>query len=272
MNTLYAETVSVVTIEAVASQKYVEQKRAFFLKRLSTLRRDQFVAVMAYLNNICYFAAQYAIDDNLRVELDELYIVLAASDAGKLQVCLANKWQQRYNRKYWDEASSSAGAIRRVRSLLQDLGLLKFTPVEAGTTFAPPMLEAIDFQGCLIAYEAAEIICGGGYVDIREDVPEHKGAVMVALFNATFRGVAQYRRKNIGFKGNDEIAIEVIEPKWRSVPDAECWLKEYEPPFFSFEYWKERFLRCVRSKRKPKKEFKPIVPSIDPYLHQLIPY
>lgn len=244
---------------SIASTKWVEDQRAKFFEAFCGYEEDRLYAIMGYLNNACYFptiaALSFPMDEQEQIEVDRptLLKAIAASQDGRIAVTMTNLWQRKYLADHWPKAANSGGAIRRVRSLLRDLGLFEFDEVQPGSTYVPPALQKFDLLRSLIAYEACEkVFLDRGYLLVDDDfLPDHKGVTMVALFNAAFLGVAQFGRKNNGLDENVEV-VEPIEPTVTlDQPDLGI---NYRPRVLTIDFWKGLYVDYVAKQRKKKLE------------------
>ncbi len=168
----------------------------------------------------------------------------AASQNGEASIEMTNIYLSAYLKKHWPGACHSEHSCRNVRQLLstglwktrtnQDtgeieevwgLGFLDFTPKVTGTTVIPPTLENMDLVGMAQLYRCAyqlwkeRMIRKFPDTDPFDLLPEHKGALMLTLFDSLFFGMIQFN--SAGFERS---LIEVnIESVAKSVKRVVMW-------------------------------------------------
>lgn len=273
------------------SLSWIQQEREKASQAFLKKSVPQLLGIMSFLNTAAFFAALNAkalttkeykvikdhgdgieelMETRLDVEPHKFQALLNGSIAGTLEVVFTNKWQRKHNKSTWDGYCRSGGGIRAARQTLADYGLFEFDAVEAGSTVVPPTLRNLDIFRMLIAYEVCERILletkmkhdedGELRYFTIDDLPCHKGALMVTLFNAAFDGVAEYRREEEVTERSRE---PMIEPQLNTSVGV-CQLVVS----IAKEFWQKRFRVHNWGKRK-KTHTRSLIP---PHLELAIPF
>ncbi len=254
-----------ITQHQITKQEFLEKESKIF-DRIQDLNTPQLLAVMGVTNAYCWAALErLELLENNKLLPQKAGDIIAASQTGVASIEMTNIYLSAYLKKHWSGACSSEHSCRNVRQLLstglwktrtnQDtgeieevwgLGFLDFTPKLSGTTVIPPTLENMDLVGMAQLYRCAyqlwkeKMIRKFPDTDPFDLLPEHKGALMLTLFDSLFYGMIQFN--SVGFERS---LIEVnVESVVKSVKRAVMW-------FFS-----ESYKICRRGwRRLIKREF-----------------
>lgn len=141
-----------------------------------------------------------------------------------------------YLKKFWEGASTSRTQLWKTKKMLSEVFGL-FTCEErtfkAGQWGKATVIQDFDFAGALLLYEHLEDLLRRHYADEKDGfdgLPEHKGAIVVLLFNKFFAGIARYRRLDRG--ETKEEAKREENDNQRAESDRDCFVK---PRHFTFQ-------------------------------------
>jgi len=157
-------------------------------------------------------------DENKGINPTRLSIFMAGTEAGLVEMTMTSGWLTDYLKNNWDGAANSAFSCREMRKILGDcvwdevdpetgeikvcrnegFGIFEFTPVFRGTTVEPPTLKHFNIAKALIFYRIADhelrrrLAIKFPDDNPYDHLPEHKGRLMVNLWNALLCGFCDY--------------------------------------------------------------------------------
>lgn len=195
--------------------------------KVEKLPTSRIFTIMGYLNAAVGLSTMSA-DAMLKtkagyvIQPQQMQEILNCSRSGYLSIAPCITWLSEYLRQHWPRASNSRPSIYKVRHILEeDFGVFSFekkglTPWYKGQrkpTGTP--LEQLDLAKGLLLYEVCEQVLLDRDLTLEDDFPEHRGAVMVKLFNWVFKGIAKFSRV-------DEVVMGALAATW----DAIEWFEE----------------------------------------------
>lgn len=223
-----------ITHHTITRQEFSEKEERI-LERIANLNIPQLLAVMGITNAYCWAALTRLdlLEDN-KFSSQKAGEVVAASQQGIVEIEMTNMYLSKYLKKHWPGACSSEHSCRNIRQLLSSnvwktntdeetgeiqqvwgLGFLDFTPKLSGTTVTPPTLENMDLVGLSQLYRCAYLLWKDKMqkkfidTDPFDLLPEHKGALMMVLFDSLFYGMVQFN--SVGFETNEiKVDAELI--------------------------------------------------------------
>lgn len=247
---------------AIVQKNWIDQVRFEVYQAIKTLSIPRLKQAMAMLNYMLLWKARESgaiegvdLKYQYMVNRDRLKDLINGSQSGTIAVQTSMMWLSKTIKEEWHGAAYSENSLRVMRSLLSELNLFKFETVAPGSTYEPPVLEEFDLLRALIVYEMLEEELMQrwkiddsdefGIVD-RElsDLPKSNG-VAIALFNAVFEGVAEYRR------------VEPFGTLEQQDAPPEPELNEDSGVFVSVKRaidWKKKFIGFVQAKVSAKLE------------------
>lgn len=243
-----------ITQHRITKQEF-QEKEFKILETIQDLTIPQLLAVMGVTNAYCWAAlerAELLIDG--RILPQKAGEILAQS--GHASIEMSNLYLSNYLKKYWTGACSTEWSCRQVRAMLstgiwktrtdretgeiyeiQGLGFLDFMPKLKGSTVIPPTLKNMDLVGMAILYRCASRMWSEKMkrkhpdCDPFELLPDHKGMLMVTLFDSLFFGMIQFN--GAGFE-RPEVVFEV-EPIGANIKRFVMWL--YDDSFGIDRKW-----------------------------------
>lgn len=195
--------------------------------KVEKLCTSRIFTIMGYLNAAVGLSTMSA-DAMLKTEAgyviqpEQMQEILNCSRSGYLSIAPCITWLSEYLRQHWPRASNSRPSIYKVRRLLaeefevfsfEQKGLIPWRKGERKPMGTP--LEHLDLSKGLLLYEVCEQVLLGRDLTLEDDFPEHRGAVMVRLFNWVFKGIAKFGRV-------DEVVFGALAATW----DAIEWFEE----------------------------------------------
>ena len=223
-----------ITQYRITKQEFLEKDLKIF-DRIQDLNTPQLLAVMGVTNAYCWAALErLELLENNRLLPQVAGDIIAASQNGEASIEMTNIYLSAYLKKHWPGACSSEHSCRNVRQLLSTglwktrtnqetgeieevwgLGFLDFTPKLSGTTVIPPTLENMDLVGMAQLYRCAyqlwkeKMMRKFPDMDPFDLLPEHKGALMLTLFDSLFYGMIQFN--SAGFERSAiEVTIDAV--------------------------------------------------------------
>ena len=223
-----------ITQYRVTKQQFIDNEVKIF-DAIRNLNTPQLLGVMGVTNAYCWAALKtLGLLTEGKLEAHQAGKIIAASQEGKAAIQMPNTYLTGYLTNQWPGACNSEHSCRQVRAMLSDglwksrtdpetgeivevygLGFLKFTPKPSGSTVTPPTLEDMDLPGMAQLYRCAYLLWKEKVQKKNPDtdpfdlLPEHKGALMLTMFDVLFFGMVQF---NVcGFERSYlEFAVEAV--------------------------------------------------------------
>lgn len=243
----YKTPVSRTEFKEIKTELYFAVEDALVDRRLTVGR---LWTLLGMTNFYCWavahkWGALQSLEDGLEVDSDRLNALIAASDAGLVEISSSAEWVGKYLAKNWEKACRGARLVRYIRQFMAELGIFQFIPGIQGQTVTSIVLEKVDFARLLILHEVCEQIllkhndCPESTCDDNGNwhhpqnidiMPKHRGITGVMLFNAVFKGIAEYNRQDDG----EEKVVERLSPVLefpQPKPKYWEWKPAYKIPF-----------------------------------------
>lgn len=216
-----------VSVKNISHLPAIREIQADMREKASKHPTSRIFTMMGYLNAVIGLAAMSAEallkeGSSYVIQPTQMREILDRSRSGHLSIAPCVTWLEQYFAKCWPRASNSKPSVYTARRILsQEFEIFVFeqkglTPWRRGERKpTATALQQVDIAKALLLYEVLERLLKDRGLTIEEDFPEHRGAVMVQMFNWVFKGIAKFGRA-------DELALGCTTVIW----DAIAWFED----------------------------------------------